>query len=582
MNCRGIERNLVSYLYGELSAWKQRRIERHLGKCDACRTLVEQTRTTRQLIGDLSEMETPEHLDQTILREANMPTTVGDPKPVRRPFVLRPAFGMAVVLVLAAGVVFTQTDYLTKKSVTPARQQDWEEAENLTRDRADKGDKGTNLGYGSEKGGKGGRERQRHLTTTTPQLEPKSPETLGAPRRSRPAESYLMVADEPRHDSGLQAVNAKLASQVDSQAVFLQAMETYNRAFQEPEKKRRTLFKEALEKFESISAHPNAGIWQVLATALCADIYRSQGDTGKAVHLYERIIQDAQEYQDYAREAHYALFKIYLDEKSALKAAQKEASAIIENGTDDARASHVSLALADRLAEDNPREAASWYQKARKMCPPNSPGYDRAEFALGSLQQRLAAENFILDWWIIGPFDDPEDKRLVTEKPPEREIDFSAKYKGAEGKTVRWKRLFGRTSEPPKHIAELERGIGYRFHDILEPDEHVSIYALTFVHVEEKTPVRLLIGSDDSVRCWINDEIVWSNPSIRGLSPNQDHVAATLKKGWNKVLLKVANNEGEWGFFFQIVDVDNQFLWDLEVDPKAFYDASFRFAVKGI
>jgi len=570
MNCRGLERNLVSYLYGELSSWKRHRIERHLEKCAACRTLVEQTKATRRLVGDLSEMKTPDHLDQTILRKAGMPTAVDDPKPVRRPLVLRPAFGMAAVLLLAGGIALTQIDYLPKESVKSVSTQEPQEAKELLQIESDSADGEINLEYRPEKRGKGDRERYQHFVGAMPQLKSEAADTAEAPRRARPTRSYMMVSDHRGHDAAPPTVRAKLGPEIDSQAVFLQAMETYNRAFREDEEKRRTLFEEALRQFEEISASPNAGAWQVLATALCADIYQSRGDTGKAVQLYDRIIKDAQDFQQYAREAHYALFKIYLDENNDLEAAKKEASAIIESGTADARASYVSLALAEHLAEGNPREAAAWYQRARKMCPPNSPSYDRADFALGDLERRLAAENFILDWWVIGPFEDPEDKRLVTEQPPEREIDLSAKYEGAGGKTVRWSRLTGSDSDEDRRIAEVERAIGYRFHDTLEPDEHVSIYALTFVHVDEKTPVRLLIGSDDSVRCWINDELVWSNPCIRGLSPNQDYVAATLQAGWNKVLLKVANNEGAWGFFFQIVDMDGQFLWDLEVDADAY------------
>jgi tetratricopeptide (TPR) repeat protein len=354
----------------------------------------------------------------------------------------------------------------------------------------------------------------------------------------------------------------------EEQAAFLNALEIYNKAFQETGEARRTLLREALRRFEKTAAGP-LDTWQVLASALCADINRSLGETPKAVDLYQGIIKNAVAYPGYVFEARYALFKVWYYDQKDIEAARLEAMAIIEEASSDPRASHVSLLMGDRLTETQPRAAAFWYRKAQEICPPNSAGYDRAGFALASLERRLADENYILDWWVIGPFEDPEDRRLVTRQPPEREIDLLKQYPGAGGRMVGWKRLS--KTEPPhdRTVGELEQGKGFHFHGIVEPDEHVSLYALTYVHVDKKTPVRLFIGSDDSVRCWVNDEMMWSNPCIRGLAPDQDRVSATLRPGWNKVLLKVANNEGLWGVFFQIMGSGGQLLWDLQVDPDA-------------
>jgi quinoprotein glucose dehydrogenase len=64
----------------------------------------------------------------------------------------------------------------------------------------------------------------------------------------------------------------------------------------------------------------------------------------------------------------------------------------------------------------------------------------------------------------------------------------------------------------------------------------------------------LLLGSDDGVRVWINGELVHTNPAYRAAAPDQDRVSVRLKKGWNKVLLKVLQGAGGWGYYLRFAD----------------------------
>ena len=584
MNCRRVERNLVSYLYGEISPWKRRRVDRHLERCPACRVLVEQTRVARQLVADLPEIQVPAELTRSVLHKAITPVEESDP--VRRSLVLRPAFGFVVVLAVAVGVVLSQTIETPLFDIIPIRDlfpfQSQREVKRRYRDNA--GDL-AKAPIPREIVG-GALQVEKRELDGSPQAALRR---IPAAERFRADDDSYQVASTPEPGGGLAlaytraepgkadspAEPSRLAMvangmvEENGQAAFLNAMETYNKAFQKTGEARRALLRDALKRFEKVAARTREDTWQVLASALCADIHRALGETSTAVDLYKGIVKSAAAYQGYVREARYALFKVRYFDQEDVEAAHREAMAIIEEGTSDARASHVSLLMADRLSEADPRAAAFWYGKAQEICPPNSGGYDRATIALAGLARQMAEENYILDWWVIAPFEDPEHQRLVTKHPPEREIDLSKQYPGANGRLIGWKRLSKTVPPHNASVGELEQEKGFRFHGIIDPDEHVSIYALTYAHVDKKTPVRLLIGSDDSVRCWVNDELVWSNPCIRGLSPDQDAVAATLRKGWNKILLKVANNEGLWGFFFQIVGRRGDLLWDLEVDPDA-------------
>jgi hypothetical protein len=84
----------------------------------------------------------------------------------------------------------------------------------------------------------------------------------------------------------------------------------------------------------------------------------------------------------------------------------------------------------------------------------------------------------------------------------------------------------------------------------------------------EDRNVRFLIGSDDAVRVWLNDEVIWSNPAERGIRPDQDRTEPIfIHKGWNKVLVRVWNVGGPWGFYLRVVDKDYRLLSDMKYDP---------------
>ena len=65
---------------------------------------------------------------------------------------------------------------------------------------------------------------------------------------------------------------------------------------------------------------------------------------------------------------------------------------------------------------------------------------------------------------------------------------------------------------------------------------------------EQKT--RMLVGSDDAVKVWLNGELVHNNPVDRGAGDFQDQFSVTLKKGINTLLVAVYERGGGWSGFF--------------------------------
>ena len=88
--------------------------------------------------------------------------------------------------------------------------------------------------------------------------------------------------------------------------------------------------------------------------------------------------------------------------------------------------------------------------------------------------------------------------------------------------------------------------------------------------------VMMLLGSDDGVKVWLNDKLVWSNARNRGAEPDDDTVKVALIKGWNTVLCKIANGDGGWGAYVKIVNPDGSALNNIYEQIPAAADGRSR------
>ena len=161
---------------------------------------------------------------------------------------------------------------------------------------------------------------------------------------------------------------------------------------------------------------------------------------------------------------------------------------------------------------------------------------------------------YIPDWYLIGPFPNPLDANsnrlgLDTPYPPEKEADFAKSYPGAGGKTVHW---------------TLEKTPANGNFDLMrfEPNELVVAYALTYVYSPTEQTVLLFIGTDDGGKVLLNDTEVFRKLTIRGAGADQDTVVLHLSPGWNKLVMKIENNYGGFGFFARVRDDSESLQFD--------------------
>ena len=68
-------------------------------------------------------------------------------------------------------------------------------------------------------------------------------------------------------------------------------------------------------------------------------------------------------------------------------------------------------------------------------------------------------------------------------------------------------------------------------------------YAASEIVMPEAASALLALGSDDGVKVWLNGEKVHDRWALRGLETDADLVPLQLKKGTNRLLLKVQNGK---------------------------------------
>ena len=139
-------------------------------------------------------------------------------------------------------------------------------------------------------------------------------------------------------------------------------------------------------------------------------------------------------------------------------------------------------------------------------------------------------------WWVIHPFDNTDEKGYDTVYPPEVEIDLKKEYVGKEGRRIKWYRTNSRGENVFSSV----------------PEDDVTGYALTYFQSERDQKYILSLGSDDAIKIWVNDKLIFSKYVHRPLNRGDDVIELPVTKGRNKILVKVTNGYGPWGFFADI------------------------------
>src|SRR5262249_16866723 len=122
---------------------------------------------------------------------------------------------------------------------------------------------------------------------------------------------------------------------------------------------------------------------------------------------------------------------------------------------------------------------------------------------------------------------------------PEGRLDLRASYP-AKGHAAEWRKLL---ASAPDGYVDLAAS--------LRPSREAVGYALTFLESPAETKAALALGTSGAFPLCVNGELAASSDSYNYPRPDQSRVSVRLRKGVNRVLLKVCQSTGPFGFFLR-------------------------------
>ncbi len=165
-------------------------------------------------------------------------------------------------------------------------------------------------------------------------------------------------------------------------------------------------------------------------------------------------------------------------------------------------------------------------------------------------QQTVIDSQWVKNWLLCGPFDlqkltdpakswnhlDGYEKDVLCKLGGENNLVVTAGTTLKSGqKSVTW-------------IAHTSSDSAIDLRALISRDAPVFGYAYTEVYSDKDEMKFIALGTNDGGSLWVNGVQVWDYPGERGLKPDNDFVPVMLKKGINKLLLKVEQRGNRWEF----------------------------------
>ena len=216
-----------------------------------------------------------------------------------------------------------------------------------------------------------------------------------------------------------------------------------------------------------------------------------------------------------------------------------------------------AIQRAQQLAEAQPNDAIANYRELLSAAR-HPKQLTRIIEALGKLGEEVnTAEAFVLltNWQSLAPLNNVDGVGFNMQYAPEKEfetaanIDLKTQHTGKHG-NINWQPISGSSDLGEVDLAEAynkEKGaVGYLFAEF---------------ESDQERPAQARLGCINANKIWINGKLVMQNEVYHAGSMIDQYISDfPLKKGTNRILLKICQNEQEeswaqnWKFQFRITD----------------------------
>ena len=178
------------------------------------------------------------------------------------------------------------------------------------------------------------------------------------------------------------------------------------------------------------------------------------------------------------------------------------------------------------------------------------------------LRKSLLKPEYINEWLLCGSFPNPRDRPLVDADYWNTTLDHGLEKNYIDEQNVLPD--IGADCSGKRWVSELANSRGYLDLRLkMNPKDEVVAYAHTYVYSPKDQKARLMYGSDDGINIWVNGVLVKADHAHRAAMQDTGSADMELKKGWNRLLLKVEQVTGGWGLYARMVDLNERMIPDL-------------------
>ena len=171
-------------------------------------------------------------------------------------------------------------------------------------------------------------------------------------------------------------------------------------------------------------------------------------------------------------------------------------------------------------------------------------------------------EGFIRNWLVLAPIASENEDAGAAEVDKEQVKDEAKlKPKAGDKATAGGKELTWKAHKAADYFIDFRASFG------AERGEDVVGYAVAYVHADaEMTGLRILMGSNDEAKLYLNGKCVVKFESGRTIDKDQDAGEnVTLVKGQNVIVFKVINEKNNWAGCVRFTDKAGAALKTLKV-----------------
>ena len=216
-----------------------------------------------------------------------------------------------------------------------------------------------------------------------------------------------------------------------------------------------------------------------------------------------------------------------------------------------------AIQRAEQSAKDQPTVAIADYRisLAAARHPRQLSRIIQALGKLGEEVQTADAFAMLTDWKSLAPLDNIDGVGFELEYAPEKQflssenINLKDQHTGKNG-NIQWQPIKGSAD-----LGEVDLANAY------EKEKAAVGYLFTEFESDQDRPAQARLGCINANKVWINGKLLMQNEVYHSGSMIDQYIAEfPLKKGTNRILLKICQNEQEeswaqdWKFQFRITD----------------------------